>query len=128
MSIAFIRAALPLLAGLLFIAGCSKGDTPDRVVDVVLSCTRPSETRYESTDQPDGSSTARRVTTPAEELAPATCQRLLDGATENGKRTNFIAAYDVHQLITVRSQAGGSYEVRASVAKDIDVGDPWPPE
>ena len=111
--------ALIALLALSFACGSAPAEPdkaePDKVVGVLLKCTKPSQRTLDASDN--------LVIIPARELSAADCERLLAGAPD---RQRAISGLNALHVVTVRTSTGGSYTVEVPATTRVRVGQVWP--
>lgn len=112
-------------------AACAGGESassePDRVVNVVLKCTYPAQTRTNGIDVPDGDggfvSQDQEYVEPAREFSGQMCVDLIARGRDRAKAILYLNARNV---VTVRTESGSAYTVEAPADTLVSVGDAWP--
>lgn len=124
-----LLAVAATLAAIGISCGGSGSETaePDRVVNVVLKCTYPAQTRTNGIDVPDGEggfvSQDQEYVEPAREFSDQMCRDLIARGRDLAKAIQYLNA---HNVVTVRTESGSAYTVEAPADTLVSVGDPWP--
>lgn len=104
----WLRVATVLMAVLVTsCGGGSKSAEPDKVVGVLLKCTRP--------------------VVPAQELSSDMCQRVLNAAKQDGTFNGSVSRFNIRYVVTVRTSTGGGYSLEVPATTPVTVGQVWPP-
>ena len=109
-------AATALIALLVVLSACnSNAAEPDKVVGVLLKCTKPAQTGFDDAG-----------VIPARDYSGDMCKQLLDNSQAELSRT--VGHFNALYVVTVRTSTGSSYTVEVPATTRVRVGQVWPPD
>lgn len=108
-------AATALIALLVVLSACGSNPAePDKVVGVLLKCTKPAQPGFDDAG-----------VIPARDYSGDMCKQLLDNSQAELART--VGHYNAHYVVTVRTAAGSSYTLEVPATTRVRMGQAWPP-